>query len=143
MLYILTRVWVLPTPNAGQNQLFNFFKQKIEAKIEKIMFLSLHPNAGWSILSLICAIMTSYSFTVSYCFVSFYTTFSMSFLSRLDKKLINFRSKQYEPFLDFRRPLPLTSVWVQIKQQFWRYCIAYSSFFCFSQRKTIVKADFN
>ena len=36
--YILTSVWVLPTPNAGQNQLFHVFctfKQNFDAKIMK------------------------------------------------------------------------------------------------------------
>ena len=34
-----------------------------------------------------------------------YIAFSISFLSSLVKKLINFCSKQYEPFLNFRRAL--------------------------------------
>ena len=55
LLHILTAVWVLPTPNAGQNLLFVFWaknaekarKRKIKAKlIKKVCFASLHPNPG-------------------------------------------------------------------------------------------------
>ena len=40
---------------------------------------------------------------VWYRFVSFYMVFSVSFLSSLDKSIIDFWSKQYGPFIDFRR----------------------------------------
>ena len=55
----------------------------------------------WVILSFICG----FSFTVSYRFILFYTAFSIPFLWSLDKKLINYSSKWYEPFPDYRRPL--------------------------------------
>ena len=47
----------------------------------------------------------SFSFTVSYCSVPCCTAFSKSFLSSLDIKFINFRSKRDKTFTKFRRPL--------------------------------------
>ena len=54
MLHILTRVWVLRTPNSGQNSHFQRFlckkakkSKKFAAKFcKKHVFLSLHQNAG-------------------------------------------------------------------------------------------------
>ena len=54
MLYILTSVWVLRTPKAGQHSHFQHFfckkakqKQEIWHKfLQKTHFLSLHQNAG-------------------------------------------------------------------------------------------------
>ena len=58
MLYILISLWVLHTPNADQNQLFNVFhtkklkKRKKSKKIkQKMHFSSLHSNAGWGFYS--------------------------------------------------------------------------------------------
>ena len=57
VLYILTSVWVLGTPNAGQNSNFQPNKQKKAKKKKEILskiyqktrFLSLHQNAGRNI----------------------------------------------------------------------------------------------
>ena len=56
LLYVLTRVWVLRTPKAAQNMLFQHFlhqkakkqrkSKKFSAKFNKNDFLSLHKNAG-------------------------------------------------------------------------------------------------
>ena len=39
-------------------------------------------------------------------FLSFYLPFTVSFLSTLDKSKLTYHSKQYGPFIDFRRSLP-------------------------------------
>ena len=60
LLYILTSVWVVRTPNAGQNSNYQHFlckkakkSKKFAAKFcKKQVFLSLHQNAGWLFYSL-------------------------------------------------------------------------------------------
>ena len=64
-----------------------------------------------------------------YHFVLFYDPFSVLFLSSLDKKCITFRSKRYEPFITFRKILPVTMhVRIYFRQRFsesvW-YCQVY------------------
>ena len=57
LLYILTNIWLLRTPNAGPNLIFQhcYFKKTEKGRkarkfgkfFAKNVFLSLHPDAGW------------------------------------------------------------------------------------------------
>ena len=50
MLYISTSVWVLHTPNTGQNMLFHCFCAKRLKKFRKKWVIKFAPERWWSVL---------------------------------------------------------------------------------------------
>ena len=117
-------------------KLFNVFSMSQYKTIKMIKNGEKKFDAILSLFESFCAIMTSYSFIVSHCFLLFYIAFSILFLSSLHKKLINFRSKWYKPFLDFRRPLP-TSTYLLFKFDCFDECKGWD-FVCYLKMVTLL-----